>query len=312
MTILNYGRLGLGAASVGAMEQSLDDMFKRATSRKQFGVPVREFELIQEKMAVARAHGLAAEAMTSVTASLLEKDPTGAMAIESSHVKLYGTTRAWGTLDDALQTAGGSGYLATQPYEKRLRDFRVTTVFEGTSEIHTMYPALYLLRTLGKRLKGKSRLAQAVYLVRAAYRNPGLSFDHRDPSMARAAGLAATLTRKVRRMVHLGLLRHGKGLVSRQFFLRRVTHLSLAAYQLISALLWAQARQKEGHEITAELNLLNYLSAEAAETLRTSDTIPDTPKEIAGQAVFKDILAMKEPVNETPAERGGEEDNASE
>ena len=60
------------------------------------------------------------------------------------------------------------------------------------------------------------------------------------------------------------------------------------------------------------LNLLNYLSAEAAETLRTSDTIPDTPKETAGQAVFKDILAMKEPENETPAERGGEEDNASE
>ena len=298
MTILNYGRLGLGAASVGAMEQSLEDMFKRATTRKQFGVSIREFDLIQEKMVHAAGHGLAAEAMTALTASLLERDPAGSMAIESSHVKLYGTTRAWDTLYEALQTAGGSGYLATQPYEKRMRDFRVTTVFEGTSEIHTMYPALYLLRVLGKRLKGKNRMAQAVYLIREAYRGPGLSLDYREPAMARAASLAATLVRRVRRMIHLGVFRHGKGLVNRQYFLRRITHMSLAAYQLLATLAWISNEQKEGREVTAKLNLLTWLTEEAVVTLRTAGFRDDDPVETAGRIVFADIVAANEATNQ--------------
>ncbi|MFV2082745.1 MAG: acyl-CoA dehydrogenase family protein, partial [bacterium] len=149
MTILNYGRLGLGAASVGAMKQSVKDMFNRASSREQFGVPIRDFELIQEKMVMAKVHAFAAESITQAASRLLEGDHTGSFAMESSHVKLYGTTRAWDTLYDALQTAGGAGYLRSLPYEKRMRDFRVTTLFEGTSEIHSIYPALYLARSLG-------------------------------------------------------------------------------------------------------------------------------------------------------------------
>jgi len=152
MTILNYGRLALGAGAAGLMRRSLQDMVKRAASRKQFGVPINRFELIQEKMVRARVNGYVVEAMTEFTAAMLGQDPLAPVAIESSHCKLFGTNRAWDTLYDALQVAGGSGYLSTQPYEKRMRDFRVTTIFEGTTEIHSIYPALFTLRTLAKRI----------------------------------------------------------------------------------------------------------------------------------------------------------------
>ena len=164
MTILNYGRLGLGASAAGLMARSLEDMRRRASTRKQFGVPIRQFELIQEKLVQARAHGFAAAAMTYHTAALLDRDPLANVMIESSHAKLYGTTRAWDTLNDALQTAGGSGYLSTLPYEKRLRDFRVTTVFEGTTEIHSIYPSLSQFRSLGKALGGRRGLARLALL----------------------------------------------------------------------------------------------------------------------------------------------------
>ena len=83
------------------------------------------------------------------------------VAIESSHCKLYGTTRCWDTLYDALQTAGGAGYISTLPYEKRMRDFRVTTIFEGTTEIHSIYPPLTLFRNQGKRVsKIKSQVSK--------------------------------------------------------------------------------------------------------------------------------------------------------
>ncbi len=95
MTILNYGRLGLGAASTGVIKQALADMTKRAGSRIQFGGPIIRFELIQEKMVKARVRSFAAEAMTHFTAHLLADAPLADVAVESSHTKLYGTTRAW-------------------------------------------------------------------------------------------------------------------------------------------------------------------------------------------------------------------------
>lgn len=138
MTILNYGRLGLGAASTGMMKQAIEDMTARAGSRVQFGVPIREFELIQEKIVRARVRCFAVEVLTHFTTHLLHRSPLANVAMESSHTKLFGTNSAWETLYDAMQVAGGAGYLSSMPYEKRMRDFRVATIFEGTAEIHSI------------------------------------------------------------------------------------------------------------------------------------------------------------------------------
>lgn len=294
MTILNYGRLGLGAASAGAMEQSLEDMFKRASTRKQFQVPIREFELIQEKMVRTAAHCLASSSMTAATASLLEEDRQGSLAMESSHVKLYGTTRAWDTLYEALQTAGGSGYLAANPYEKRMRDFRVTTVFEGTSEIHSIYPALHLARDLAKRLKGKNSLTRFWYLVRGAYARPGIDVSYSDPAMKRAAKAASDLSRSVRKLVHLGLLKYGRKIVSRQFLLRRITNMSMAAYGLLATVAAIEAARAGGQEVAAKLNLLDYLTAEALHTLRSQDRLGEDDLERVHGRVFADIVSSRE------------------
>ncbi len=304
MTILNYGRMGLGSASAGAMDQSLEDMFKRAASRKQFGMPIRDFELIQEKLVKTAAHSFASASMTAATASLLEGDHTGPLAIESSHVKLYGTTRAWDTLYEALQTAGGSGYLATNPYEKRMRDFRVTTVFEGTSEIHSMYPGLYLLRELGKRLKGMGRASQFWYLVKHAYGTPGINLNYSDPVMGSAAGAASELSRSVRKLVHMGLLKYGKNIVSREFLLRRITNLSMAGYGLLAAMASIESARGAGEDVAARLNLLAYLTEEARLTLRSNDRIEESELEKIHRKIFTDIAATRERSFEPNEETG--------
>jgi acyl-CoA dehydrogenase family protein 9 len=306
MTILNYGRLGLGSASAGAMEQSLEDMRKRAGTRKQFGMKIRDFELIQEKMVSAAAHAFAASSMTAATASLLEKDHKGPFAMESSHVKLYGTTRAWDTLYEALQTAGGSGYLAANPYEKRMRDFRVTTVFEGTSEIHSMYPALYLIRNIAKKLKGRSRAFQVFYLVRHAYSSPGIDLDYSDPVMKRAACVSSDLSRAVRRLVHMGVLKYGKHIVARQFLLRRITNLSMAGFGLMAALAKTASDQKDGKDIQYELDLIDYLTQEAREILDSCSRTGNSRLEVAHRKVFADMMSCEE--NAETAETGGRED----
>jgi acyl-CoA dehydrogenase family protein 9 len=102
MTILNFGRLALGAASAGVMKLSLKDMVKRAERRVQFGVPIHRFQLIQEKIVNAKLNSYAVSAMTKMTVAMLARDPFTSVAIESSHCKLFGTTKAWDTLYDAL------------------------------------------------------------------------------------------------------------------------------------------------------------------------------------------------------------------
>jgi acyl-CoA dehydrogenase family protein 9 len=292
MTILNYGRLGLGAASAGAMEQSAADMLTRASSRRQFGIPIRDFPLIQEKMVKAKVHGFAVSAMSAFTSRILEEDPTARAAVESSHVKLYGTTRAWDTLYDALQTAGGAGYLATQPYEKRMRDFRVTTLFEGTTEIHSIYPALFLFRSLGKDLKasGRGRIRQLLFLLKEAFKRPKWPLAYRTGITGRASRTARRNTRRVRKMVHLGLILYGRKVAEKEFLLKRITELSLGSYGLLAILALVDARRQGGLEIRENLSLLDYFTEEVRESVNSRRRIFPNRREKSHRRVFDGIL----------------------
>jgi acyl-CoA dehydrogenase family protein 9 len=291
MTILNYGRLGLGAGSTGALEQSLADMYQRAGSREQFGSPISSFELVQEKLVKARVHAFATDAMTAFTAGILEENPRARAAIESSHVKLYGTTRAWDTLYDALQVAGGAGYLSSLPYEKRMRDFRVTTVFEGTSEIHSMYPALFLLREVGKSLAGKSQFQKALYLLGKAWERPRLYFSETDPVMQKAASLVRLNARAVRRMVHMGLLRYGREMVTREYLLGRITELSMGAYSIMAAMADIRADLDRELEVDHKLELLDYLAQEVSDKRSQLLGVQSRPIEFLAGKVFKGIVS---------------------
>lgn len=274
MNILNYGRLGLGAAGAGMMKQSVVDMEKRASSRKQFGVPIRDFELIQEKIVRARAHAFAAENMTLLTARMLEQDPLMNVAIESSHTKRYGTDEAWNTLYDALQTAGGAGFIQSMPYEKRMRDARVTTIFEGTSEIHAIYPPLTLFRRIGKELKGASGLQKLLTVMKL--RKPMLqdTAAGTDATMRRALATARDGERLFRKLLAYGLTRHGKKVVSKEFFLRRMTLVSTSVFWLVSSVSVLKSRYGTGAIPAEERALLEYLIAEARE-VQARNAVPE-------------------------------------
>ena len=265
MNILNYGRLGLGAAGSGLMKQSVEDMEKRARTRKQFGVPIRDFELIQEKIVKARAHGFAAANITALTAKLLEQDSLMNVAIESSHTKRYGTDECWNTLYDALQTAGGAGFIQSMPYEKRMRDFRVTTIFEGTSEIHAIYPPLTLFRRVAKDLRGKSGFARLQAVRKLGRALLPTSLPGHDAVLSAAMAAARSLEKQFRGFFRYGLLRYGKHVVGEEFFLRRMTLLSTAMYGLLSSVAMLRSSYGTGPIPAAERSLLSYLISEAGE-----------------------------------------------
>jgi acyl-CoA dehydrogenase family member 9 len=289
MTILNYGRLALGAASSGLFAQSLLDMRKRAGTRRQFGVPIGSFELIQEKLVGARAHGYAAAAMTAFTAAELHAAPLANAAIASSHCKLYGTTRAWETLYEAQQTAGGSGFLSTQPYERRLRDFRVTTIFEGTTEIHSIYPALIMARALGKRLAPRGPLGRLAVLFVFSRSRALRAARERDEVLRQALRTAGRSEALLRKLLARGIRRHGKEIAGREFLLRRITNLSLSLFWLAASTWYIRSRHADGKLPREELDLVCYLTEEAKE-VQERDGRDGTRKEIVHRRIARSLM----------------------
>ena len=293
MTILNHGRLALGAGSAGIMEKSLNDMTKRASTRVQFGSRIDAFELIQEKLVKARVNAYITSAVTAFTAGLLTTDQTAAAAIESSHCKLFGTTRAWDTLYEAMQVAGGAGYLSTQPYEKRMRDFRVTTIFEGTTEIHSIYPALYAMRQLGKQLQSTAggKLSKLRFFVGGLLRRNAWPLRFDQAEMDRALRFAKSNARRIRFLLFVGLLMYGKKVFEREFFLRRITNLSLYMFGILAALARIDAERRAGRPVRADLNILTYFVEEARRIRRQDRGLRPNRLEQAHAAVARDIIS---------------------
>jgi len=136
MSALENGRYSVAAGCVGICEGCVQSSVDYAKERKQFGVPLASFQLVQEmitEMILKRD----ASRMLVLRAGLL-KDEGKPNATETSIAKLYATEAAVECANLAIQVHGGSGYVDDYPVERYLRDARVTTLYEGTSQIQKL------------------------------------------------------------------------------------------------------------------------------------------------------------------------------
>jgi butyryl-CoA dehydrogenase len=136
MSALENGRYSVAAGCVGICEGCVQSSVEFAKERKQFGVPLARFQLVQEMIAemILRRD---ASRMLVLRAGLL-KDEKKPNATETSVAKLYATEAAVECANLAIQVHGGSGYVDDYPVERYLRDARVTTLYEGTSQIQKL------------------------------------------------------------------------------------------------------------------------------------------------------------------------------
>ncbi|HEX2265817.1 MAG TPA: acyl-CoA dehydrogenase family protein [Solirubrobacterales bacterium] len=136
MSALENGRYSVAAGCVGICEGCVQSSVEFAKERKQFGVPLARFQLVQEMIAemILRRD---ASRMLVLRAGLL-KDEGKPNATETSVAKLYATESAVECANLAIQVHGGSGYVDDYPVERYLRDARVTTLYEGTSQIQKL------------------------------------------------------------------------------------------------------------------------------------------------------------------------------
>jgi alkylation response protein AidB-like acyl-CoA dehydrogenase len=136
MSALDSGRYSVAAGCVGICEGCVQASVAYAKERTQFGVPIASFQLVQEMIADMIVRRDAARMLVRRAAAL--KDAGKPSTVETSIAKLYATESAVECANLAIQVHGGSGYVDDYPVERYLRDARVTTLYEGTSQIHKL------------------------------------------------------------------------------------------------------------------------------------------------------------------------------
>src|SRR5215213_4399689 len=136
MSALDSGRYSVAAGCVGICQGSLDASVAYAKERTQFDRPIASFQLVQEMIADMVVQTEAARGLVWRAGWL--KDQGKPSTTETSIAKLYATEAAVTCADRAIHVHGAPGYVADYPVERYLRDARVTTLYEGTSQIQKL------------------------------------------------------------------------------------------------------------------------------------------------------------------------------
>jgi butyryl-CoA dehydrogenase len=136
MSALDSGRYSVAAGCVGVCQGSLDHSVAYAKERHQFGRPIGSFQLVQAMIADMRVQTDAARLLVFRAGAL--KDQGKPSTTETSIAKLYATEAAQNCSHLAIQVHGGAGYVDDHPVERYFRDVRVTTLYEGTSQIQKL------------------------------------------------------------------------------------------------------------------------------------------------------------------------------
>jgi alkylation response protein AidB-like acyl-CoA dehydrogenase len=143
LSILTGGRVGIAAQSVGLAQSALDEAKRYAQDREQFDQPLADIQTIRHKFADMATGTQAARLLTYDAAKGLDGDEPPAQA--ASMAKLYASENAMEVTNEAVQIHGGYGYTTDFPVERMYRDAKITTIYEGTSEIQKKVIARTLL-----------------------------------------------------------------------------------------------------------------------------------------------------------------------
>ncbi|HZR06198.1 MAG TPA: acyl-CoA dehydrogenase family protein [Candidatus Udaeobacter sp.] len=152
LTVLDFGRTTFGACCTGAAKTCLRLAIEHANTRKQFSKTLGNFHLVQKKIARIAADAYAMEAMTTITASLIDRGLEDYM-LETAMLKVFTTERLWECINDVFQIYGGSAYFVDLPLERMMRDARINQIGEGANEVLTSFVALVGMRGPGMEFK---------------------------------------------------------------------------------------------------------------------------------------------------------------
>lgn len=244
--VLNLGRLKLAAGGVGGAKEMLRYAARYALERQQFGQPIANFGLIQEKIGKMAADTFALESAIyrltgEIDAALAgQTSPASQLAamddyvIEYSFIKVFGSEILDDVIDETLQIYGGNGFSAEYPIELAYRNSRINRIFEGTNEINRLLTSGQLLK---RAMKGRLELMPA---VQAALQGAPLERVEAPEALADAVLAVENLKRALLVIAGSAAMGYAQQLEQEQEILARTADIIGLIYLSESALLRAE------------------------------------------------------------------------
>jgi alkylation response protein AidB-like acyl-CoA dehydrogenase len=289
MRILNSGRSGLGGGCVGGMKRMIELATRQAKGRVQFGKPIAEFGLIKQKIGHMVVETYAAESAVAMVAGLVDQGYQD-YAVEAAISKVFATEALWRTTDEALQIAGGNGYMREYPYERALRDCRIFRIWEGTNDILRLFIALTAMNDVGAQLadlaaslkdvlnepiKGFGVLSEYALRRASLVTNVGRdrgTFTRLSAVLKDEADAFAEHTRDLATAADRILRKHGKRIADMQFATRRLADIMIDLFLMACVLSRVDGSVKRlGEEGAAkELEILRVLAGQVQRRVRSN------------------------------------------
>jgi len=294
LSTLNAGRLSIPAASIGTAKRCLQIAREWGKTRIQWGVPIGQHAAVAEKIRRIAAHAFAMEAMLVTTSRLVDRDKKADIRLEAAMCKMWGTEKAWACVDDLMQVRGGRGYETVEsllargetpyPVERMMRDTRVTTIFEGSSEILRLFimrealdPHLKIAGiALNSERPWSERLASAVkaagfyawWYPRQWLPLGGGAPAGMHPRLAAHFGEVAGLSRRLARTLFHQMVKFGAKLEKRQVLLGRLADIGADAFAIAATCTYAQKLLGDGEPAEKILPLVDDFVAQARVRIR--------------------------------------------
>jgi hypothetical protein len=286
------------------MKRLIEHATRHAKDRSQFGRPIGTFETIRQKIGQMVLDCYVAESVVNLVAGLVDRGYEE-LAVEAAISKVLASEALWRTADEALQIAGGAGYMKELPYERAVRDSRINRIFEGTNEILRLFIALAAVNDVADELKDLPQSMQGVLA------DPVKGFGLLSEYAKRRASLAANLPREKGKLTLVTgpleaeakqfeehardlalaadrmLRHHGRKIVDAQLACRALAEAMIDVFALAAVLARVSTRIEDHGETAAapELELLRAFAAQARRRVRRNLASVDAPDEAGTVAI---------------------------
>ena len=238
MSVLNYGRITIGAACAGPAKILVDNAYKYANDHHQFQRPLFSFTLVKNKLAYLAAMAYAIDAVTYFTAGKVdagEKD----FKLEAAMVKVFSTEALWSMIFETMQIFGGKAMFTDLPYELMMRNCRPGMIAEGSNDVMRMFISLSgvkevaenyneFMQSLKNPFSGAAIVGRGIAFLKDLFWPSNV--DNYSPLLKKEARLLEKAVRKMGRGVIQLLQHYGDTFEDKQIDLERIASAVIYIY----------------------------------------------------------------------------------